>query len=242
MITASRTATHPAHHAVLGLAVLAAAALLAGCALGPQLVPAADALTVPGMEKAAFARTAGVRVTVVPDAWDAWPQNLDDELTPLKVSIENDSGMPLRIRYNEFSLVSGRGVHYPALPPLEIEGTVEQVASRPVYTPRFLYSGFYYAPYYRRPYAGLSPWGHPWAYDSFYYDRYYPVWQIPLPTRDMREMAIPEGVLQPGGSITGFLYFPKVRGEDRRIVFVADLRSPRPGKRIGELRIPFRVD
>ncbi len=235
------TFASPSVRRLLAHCALLASASLAGCAIGPQLVPAPDAQLVPGPEDGAFARTAGVRITAVTDAWDARPENLDEEVTPLKVSIENDSGRPLRIRYNEFALVSGTGTRYPALPPLQIEGKVPKVATAPVYTPRFAYDGFYPAPYYGSTYTGLTPWTDPWVYDSVYYDRYYPVWQVPLPTQDMRELAIPEGVIEPGGSISGFLYFPRVEGDDRRIVFVADLRGAEAGKQMGEARIPFVV-
>jgi hypothetical protein len=80
------------------------------------------------------------------------------------------------------------------------------------------------------------------VFDWAYYDRYYPVWSVSLPTEDMLEMAIPEGVLEPQGRISGFLYFPRVNPDAERVVFQAALVSARTGEEFGAVEVPFVVE
>ena len=54
-------------------------------------------------------------------------------------------------------------------------------------------------------------------------------------------MGFRRGVLEPGGSVTGFLYFPKVADQTKgTIVFRANLPE-RGGKEIAKVDIPLRV-
>lgn len=89
----------------------------------------------------------GVTVTVKADAWTGVPAELT-EVIPLLVTIENNSRVPIRLRYAEFTL-AGNGKRTPALPPLEITGT----ETEPVGTAGLLdgpypfpLTGFYIAP------------------------------------------------------------------------------------------------
>jgi hypothetical protein len=220
-----------------------AALLLAGCA--QALRPAPEAQRVPGRELAAVTESAGVSMVVEAGAWNGRPDNLERELTPLRVTLQNGSGRPVRVRYDDFAIDTGRGITYAPLPPIDIRGTVTERADRPVHVPRhairprFAYSGFYVAPWYMPHYVGMRPWRRAWAYDPFYYDTYYPRWTVKLPTADMLEMAIPEGVIEPGGSVTGFLYFPEIGGEAERLMFRAELMDGQDGQRVGALEVPF---
>lgn len=214
---------------------------------GPTLKPAADARLVAGEPLAGASESAGVRVVVWAEAWQGRPEDLERKLTPLRVTIENTSDQPLRVRCEEFKLDSDRGVSQSPLPPLRIEGTVTETADRPVYVPRyakvprFTHRGFYVAPCYAPYYSGLRPWGYPLPYDSFYFDTYYPRWQIEPPTAEMIEMAIPEGVIEPGGQISGFLYFPEIAPELGRVTFKSELMRGQNGKRLGALEVPFQL-
>jgi hypothetical protein len=53
--------------------------------------------------------------------------------------------------------------------------------------------------------------------------------------------ALPEGVLEPGGRVTGFVYFEEVE-DVPRVRFVAQLVNASTGARFGTLTIPFVVD
>jgi len=226
------------------VSMLLATLVFAGCT-GKQLRPAPEAQLVPGKDNVAVAQNDGVRMTVEPNAWFGRPRTLDEEMVPLRVTIENRSDQPLRIRYNELQLQMPSGLSLRALPPMKIEGTARVTADHPVIVPRFGYSGFYvapwYSPYYDPFYVGLRPWMYPWTFDRLYYDRYYPSWEVELPTRDMREYAIPEGVIQPGGSVSGFLYFSQLPPDTDRVTFAAHLVNGKDGNGFGKLAVPLVI-
>lgn len=224
---------------------LAIAAICTGCAQG--LKPAPEAQVVPGNELAAVTEAAGVQMVVEAGAWDGRPRHLSRELTPLRVSITNNSGSAVRMQYEDFAIDTGRGITYTPLPPFKIQGEVVERGDRPLtwpryaIRPRFAHSGFYLAPWYSPYYVGLTPWARPWAFDPLYYDTYYPRWTVKLPTVDMLEMAIPEGVIEPGGSVSGFLYFPEIGEDATRVTFSAQLMEGENGTRLGALEVPFEI-
>jgi hypothetical protein len=53
---------------------------------------------------------------------------------------------------------------------------------------------------------------------------------------------LPEGVLEPGGRVEGFLYFERVDPQAPRVRFRADLTSADTGEVFGEVSIPFTVN
>jgi hypothetical protein len=218
---------------------LAGALITAGC--GARLRPAPGVATLPGQSKTAAARVAGVQVTARGDNWRGQPSNLEGFITPMQVSIENNSNSPLRIRYNEFNLAAG-GLRSAALPPQNIKGTatVATPVAAPL-RPRFYSNRFALAPWYSPWYRGYRVWNRPWAFDAGYYNQYYSYWQIPLPTTDMLEQAIPEGVLEPEGQVSGYLYFQKLRDEVKQAEFTAQLVDAETGRNLGTINLPFVV-
>jgi hypothetical protein len=71
-----------------------------------------------------------------------------------------------------------------------------------------------------------------------FYDQYYATWKPALPTRDMLQQALPEGVLQPGGSAAGFLYFNHLQ-EKGPVVFTAEIVAADTRQPLGTVRIPM---
>ena len=64
-----------------------------------------------------------------------------------------------------------------------------------------------------------------------------------LPTGDMVQKALPEGVLEAGGRVTGFLYFEDIDvGKDDTATFVTDLVNASNGETVGAIRIPLEID
>jgi hypothetical protein len=57
----------------------------------------------------------------------------------------------------------------------------------------------------------------------------------------MLSQALPEGVLQPGGRVAGFLYFHRIRQSDGRVTFAEDVIDANTRERIATLRIPLLV-
>jgi hypothetical protein len=228
-------------------ALLGAVLLFASCSpQRTQLDPAPAANQAAGMTDAAVNVVDGVRVVAQSQAWPGMSE-VKSEVTPLRVVMENNSSMPVRIRYDEFALVGPQGMRYAALPPYGVEGTVtEPVLAEgytPVTSPAFTYNNFYVAPYYASAYPTMTPYADPFYYDPVYYDRYYTAWEsIALPTEEMIAEVLPEGVLDPGGRVEGFLYFERVDPDTPRVRFRADLVNANTGEEFGEVSIPFTVN
>ena len=104
------------------------------------------------------------------------------------------------------------------------------------------------APYLSRFYPGLTPFAGPFVYDPFFYTSYYPRFvQLQRPTGDMVQKALPEGVLEPGGRMAGFLYFETVdigdvNGDDDMGRFSMDLVDASTTRAIGTISIPLEID
>lgn len=210
--------------------------LALGCAT--ELEPAPQAQTVPGLEDAARRSVEHVSLIAKASAWPG-PIAISDQVTPLQVRIQNDSERALLVRYVQFSLVDRSGRQYAALPPLEIEGSVKEPVQG-----AFGYRRFMGAPHYTGRYRHFPLHAGPYPYDPFYYDTYHGYWaEFDLPTQEMIQRALPEGVLEPGGYVQGWLYFEKVSDDaSSRAVFRADLVDQASGRTFGEVRIPFLVE
>ncbi|MFN0063934.1 MAG: hypothetical protein ACKVPX_15615 [Myxococcaceae bacterium] len=226
-----------------------------GCATVPYLSPLPAAQRAQTISSA-MVEAADVRVTVDGRAWDGEPYDLGDVLLPLLVTVENNSQRPVRIRYPEFALVGQTGFRYTSIPPLQADGQVRgmllpeggQVMPAMhrrggwVVRPRFGYRNFFIAPWYRNYYPGFGAWwGGPFAWDPYFYPRAYSAWPLPLPTRDMMERAMPEGVVAPGGRVSGFVYFPTVRRE-RWVNFEFKMVDAEQNEQtLGTITIPLEV-
>jgi hypothetical protein len=205
----------------------------AGCAHEVQLYPATPSQQVPTEKRAAWGEAGGVRVTAVPNSWHGDPHDLGVGMTPIEMRIENKSDAPLRVRYTEMSFETPTGFKLQPLHPYNIQAAPTNLQ------PGFAYSGFWAAPYYGAFYPGIPLWaaGAPW--DMGYY--YYGGWIEPLPTRDMVQRALPEGVVEAGGYVSGFVYFPELRSGDYSVNFRFSLHDANTGEDKGEVVIPFTV-
>lgn len=230
--------------AAIGLMALASAAAT-GCAMRTDLTPAAK--TLPGAPETAVSSIDGISMKVESDSWTG-REEVAAHVTPVKVRIENDSSSDVRMDYGDFALVAPNGKRYAALPPYGVEGTVAEPVLTSSYTPLtrpgFHYENFFVAPYYAPVYPGMIPYAgvHHYWYDPTYYAHYYDYWaHIPLPTPAMLQQALPPGVIEPDGEVSGFLYFERVGMGIERVHLRADLVDADDGRRMGEIRIPFTV-
>ena len=157
-----------------------------------------------------------------------------EKVTPLQVTIENNHGSPIRFSYALFSLTDPSGLSFAALPPYSISGTIEEKD-----VSNFSCPGFYVAPYYSPFYPNLNSYDDDFDYDYSYFDHYYSCWKdVSLPTQEMLDVALPEGVLKNGAKVTGFLYFEKV-GEAKSYNFNMKLVDDSDGNIFGNIVIPF---
>lgn len=118
--------------------------------------------------------------------------------------------------------VGARGAGHPAPPPLHVA-----------------HRHFFVAPYQAPYYGYFSPWPYPFGFDSLYWGQYYYAWVEPLPTPTMMNDALPEGVLEPGGSIGGFVYFQNVTPREGRVTFVAHLVDAKTQEPVGAIEVPL---
>jgi hypothetical protein len=248
---------------------LTALVFLSACAAKRVVLAPAPTATIASAVKfqGALGRADGVRIIAAANEWNGKPADLGKRVTPIRVRIENHSGHPLRIAYDDFDLKAQNGNTFAALPPTKISGTQyvgdniqprhsaafvnaafypadddEDEGARVVITPDFDWDGFYTAPYWGFGYNGLSPWPYAWAPDYGYYGMYYPYMKrIKLPTRSMLRKAIPEGVIENNGFVSGFLYFQKPDVGREQLEFTAKLVDARTGQQFGTIQIPFIV-
>lgn len=203
----------------------------------------------------AEASVSGAHVTVAGNAWRGLPHNLDAVLSPLQVTIENQSGHPVRVRSADFALVGSNGFHYSALSPLNLQdgsgngspradlpplpadayaiGVAELAYHRP-WPPRFINPHFYPGWSFYSP--GWYPWAYGWPYDPYYHGS-----PVSLPTRDMIEQALPEGVVDNGGRVGGFLFFRGVSNREQQVTFEMQINDATSGEKLGTLAIPLLV-
>lgn len=227
-------------------ALLAGAVLIfAGCGGNPKLEPAPEATPLPGSAMGAVSTVDNVHVTVKTEAWNG-DQMVESQVTPLKVTIENNSSHPVNVRYDDFKLVGPKGTTFAALPPYGVTGSVEEprlIETYPaILEPDFDYDRFEIAPYYSTIYPDMTVWASPFYYDPIYYDQYYTYWQtVDLPTPHMLAVALPDGVIQEGGSVSGFIYFERVSDKVPSVRFEYQLTDAASGKMFGTINIPFVV-
>ena len=168
-------------------------------------------------------------------------------MTPIRVRIENDGDRALRIRYQELALVWSSGERYSALPPVRIESEsqiLRPVAGySPIAAPAFHHTGFHLAPHLSTIYPSLTVGHHGFLGDPFYYGHYSSYWDGRAgPSAPMVENGLPEGVLDPGGALSGFLYYERVPADAHEVTLRAELVAAGSGQRFGEVSIPFVVE
>jgi hypothetical protein len=236
---------------IRALAALTCTMAVTGCAT-TTLTPAPSAATIPGEPNTVIDRVDGVSVTIESNAWNG-SRGVLSAVEPIRVTISNQGSTPIRLRYSDFALVDPTGRRYAALPPYRVEGSLLNPFIPDGYAiidmPRFVFRGFYVAPYYSRIYPGIPVYSlRYYFYDPFYYDYYYRDLTSSIrPTMEMLSLGLPEGVVDVGGYVTGFLYFQRVRPNVDSVtlrgtlVAVGVTDEAAGGARFGEISIPFMV-
>lgn len=216
--------------------VLAVALVVSGCASAQRFVPASSVERAAGDASAAVVDRGGVTIVADAEAWNADPVHLPRVMTPMYVRIRNDSDREIAIRYQDFRLESDLGRTLSPMPPIAIDRAGPlRTAVGPVPSSQ----GFRLAPYYRDLFGeDTDYWTGGFLFDPYYYDRY-AEWQPALPTEAMVERALPEGVLEPGGWVAGFVYFDRVEDDARRVTLHVAVDLPQGEERVATIEIPF---
>ncbi len=230
----------------LGLGALALS-LVAGCAAETKLRPTPEAGVLQGNKSSAITEQQGVRLTADGSAWRGSPSDLERRVTPVYVRLENQGQRPLRLQYEDFALVGQESrFRYSALPPLSLR---RATSSRDAEAPAsirpaahrgrvWVGGGSPYGPWRGWGPRGYGPWGSPF-YDPYFLGPTY--YEPPLPTEDMLNDALPEGTLEPGGTMAGFLYFQGVAHRESAVTLQLRLVDAETGEPFGSLGIPFEV-
>ena len=231
--------------------MVTSATLLVGCS-SAVLSPAPAARVVPGEPGTAYDSVAKVRILVHADAWQGDPSVLG-HVQALRVTIDNRSDVAIRVQYGDFALVSTTGRRSPALPPFRVEGELLSPALAPGFavfaSPGFSYRRFYVAPYFSSLYPGVPVYRRSYVfYDPTYYAFWYSDFRRAVrPSVEVLALALPEGVIEPDGRVSGFLYFRPVDTDAGAVTFRARIVSVHDGVQalggavLGEAAIPFLV-
>jgi hypothetical protein len=208
---------------------LAGAVALAGCA-GPRIVPLpAPTVQVDTAHGTITVAEAGVELAVRPSAWRGSPWDLPGYVTPFLVRLSNGAAVPVSYEHAGVRLFDDARFQYTALPPEEVERILRSRGGEDL---RLAAAGS--PPPVRRRVLRDPFW------DWWWWDRYGPPWYYPPPSlEDLYLMALPMGVLQPGARLEGFVYFPRLRAEARRLTFEFHYRL---GETPRVLILPFGVE
>ena len=225
--------------------ILTLAYAMSACEAETDVAPAPGVQEAEGIFNAAVSQVDGVNMTVQSDAWTG-PAAISQEVVPLRVEIQNESARPVRVQYDGFALVTPEGERHSALPPYEIEGEVTRPVLSREYDPMeevgWEYDDYQLAPYYGPIYPDVTTYEDDWYWKPTYYNEYYTYWsERDLPTPEMLMNALPEGVVNAGGNVSGFIYFEEVEEDADRVRFVADLVDAETGSIFGEISIPMTV-
>lgn len=208
------------------------AVVVIGCSHPVVLKPAPSAQAVAGQKDTAASEEHGVRLTAT-GRWQGDPSDLWRTVTPVRVTIENHSGEPLRIRYSDFTLTSSQGMAATAMPAF-------QVQKPGVVKPYFPLSGFSVASSFAPYYPDFPMWTGAFETDPTSYPEAY-AWEKPLPTSDMLSKSMPVGVLADGGSVTGYVFFPKLTGNNGARELTATLVNANTHAKVARITIAFVV-
>lgn len=206
-----------------------------GCGHG-VLVPAPSAQIISGAPNAAYSAAAGVGCSADVGAWPERAKEVPAQVVPVKIRVRNQSGHAIRLLAEDFTLVGKSGRSYRPVPVLPLAPD-----DLPRFNPIYAATKFYVAPIFRNAYPTLEPWSSQLARDDGLYQRQFRRWGKQSPTLEMIRMALPEGVLDDGGVISGFLFFESPLSDEDRVTFQADFEQGDGSGKVASVEIPFRV-
>ncbi len=191
----------PQRFAHLRIAVLGGLIGLSACS-GPTFRPEASLGT-----GAVVQETLSLRISVEAEAWRGRPRSLPDYVLPFFISLKNTGSAPLTILRTDFSLLDEANRQYFALAPAEVVTMLGGGASGVGVSPSVGVSGST---------AGSTSFGVGLGISLGGRGR---------DTRDIVAQALPEGLIQPGAEIWGYLYFPHPGPEIKRLRLIASPRN-----------------
>jgi hypothetical protein len=199
--------------------------LLSGCASGRPPAPGAAAATVgPAGE---------IEIVARPDAWRGWPAGLARFVTPIHVTIVNRGPEPVRVSHDDFELIAADGQRLASVLPAEVRGVVHEPPPPPRSSMGLVLGpeGDGYERDWVQPGSAWNARADPAARvgESF-----------ALPSPDVLDLALREGVLEPDETASGFAYFER-RSRVGPAELTARLVSARTGQTLGRAVLPLTL-
>jgi hypothetical protein len=212
---------------IFALGVGFAAASSACSSLSDRLRPAHDAHAVAGMVRAAADADNQIEVIAQTGVWPG-DARVMQHVEPVRIRVGNYGDRPVHVRYEHFRLVSPEGRSYPVVPPVRVQSEASASARR-IIAPRFVSAKYRVAPHYgAATYPAITKQdGEVPSSPATTRGRTTQRRLEGLPTAEMISWAIPEGVLEVFGYVEGYLFFERVRDEDKRVELRAFLTAPR---------------
>lgn len=212
---------------------------LAACAHSErELAPAAMAHAAGHVPNAALDEDQDVKL--IAQAHD-WPSGVERDgighLIPFKIWLYNGSPRALQVRLGSFVLSTADNSDYRAVPLLPGPATREVIRG-----PEFEQTAFEVAPYFADAYPGLPAYSGRFAYQSLYYSRYYDAKAADAVSDGMLRQILPEGVLEPGGRLVGYVVFQRPSETDLQegnVRFRLELAERGAAPAYARLSIPF---
>jgi len=158
---------------------------------------------------AASASVGGVEVGATANAWRGWPTELPRLVTPVHVRLANRGAVPVRVDPRTFALALPDG-RLAAMLPADVRGMTPEPPPATL-----AQAGAALGPTRERSGGG-------WALNETALDPRVDSSQEPartweLPSADMLHLALADGVLAPGGEVSGFVYFERAPRQAREI-------------------------
>ncbi len=204
---------------------------LPACA-GPRL----EVAGVPSQPSVSLTE-AGIRLTILPHAWNGSPIDLSQYYTPVQVVIENNRADEIQVRYRDFLAVDDARNQYRAVEPAEVARALS--ASRAPLRPR-LYA--FSDPWWPYPYPYWGPYAYPF-YSPIYPYPYLPDSPYGFPrglAYDILTRGLREGPILPGARVSGFLYL-ELMGQSAQFLTLSWTPVDANGKPLATFRSELRV-
>ena len=185
----------------------------------------------------------GQAILVQPGDLDRWPgpARIKSNITPLEVTIQNRGSTPVLLALSRLRLVGRNGEVFRALPLFHVKASTggEPQLSDPfeVRDLKFETRGFRLAPTYRVAYRGIPIAEERVGLSPDYYKLYDYYSGKPLPTTGMRRRGIPEGIIDPGGEVKGYLFFEDVSRSAKPVTLHYEIVDPTSGASTGSIQV-----